>query len=105
LFDIAKKQNKSRCGKVGDANLRKMIIFAGEKRRNMESTTINTDSIIQRITILVTQLATNQQQELEKQLKLMLLWEEARRLDGSVEKNNITMKEIVEEVKKVRNGQ
>jgi hypothetical protein len=50
----------------------------------------------------VTQLATNQQQELEKQLKLMLLWEEARRLDNSVEKNNITMKEIVEEVKKVR---
>ena len=68
----------------------------------MESATLNTDSIIQRITFLVTQLATNQQQELEKQLKLMLLWEEARRLDNSVEKNNITMKEIVEEVKKVR---
>lgn len=72
---------------------------------NMESTTLNTESLIQRITFLVTQLATNQQQELEKQLKLMLLWEEARRLDNSVEKNNITMKEIVEEVKKVRNGQ
>ena len=86
-------------------NLRKMIIFAGEKRRNMESTTINTDSIIQRITFMVTQLAANQQQELEKQLRLMLLWEEAKRLDNSVEKNNITMREIVEEVKKVRNGQ
>lgn len=86
-------------------NLRKKIIFAGEKRRNMESTTINTDSIIQRITFLVTQLAANQQQELEKQLRLMLLWEEAKRLDNSVEKNNITMREIVEEVKKVRNGQ
>ena len=85
--------------------MRKMIIFAGEKRRNMESTTINTDSIIQRITFLVTQLAANQQQELEKQLRLMLLWEEAKRLDNSVEKNNITMREIVEEVKKVRNGQ
>ena len=72
---------------------------------NMESTTLNTDSLIQRITFLVTQLATNQQQELEKQLKLMLLWQEAQRLDNSVEKNNITMKEIVEEVKKVRNGQ
>jgi hypothetical protein len=71
----------------------------------MENATLNTDSIIQRITFLVTQLATNQQQELEKQLKLMLLWEEARRLDNSVEKNNITMKEIVDEVKKVRNGQ
>lgn len=71
----------------------------------MESTTLNTDSIIQRITFLVAQLATNQQQELEKQLKLMLLWEEAQRLDNSVEKNNITMREIVEEVKKVRNGQ
>ena len=86
-------------------NLRKMSIFAGEKRRNMESTTINTDSIIQRITFLVTQLAANQQQELEKQLRLMLLREEAKRLDNSVEKNNITMREIVEEVKKVRNGQ
>jgi hypothetical protein len=82
-----------------------MTIFAGEKRRNMESTTINTDGIIQRITFLVTQLAANQQQELEKQLRLMLLWEEAKRLDNSVEKNNITMREIVEEVKKVRNGQ
>lgn len=71
----------------------------------MESTTINTDSIIQRITFLVTQLAANQQQELEKQLRLMLLWEEAKRLDNSVGKNNITMREIVEEVKKVRNGQ
>ena len=71
----------------------------------MENTTINTDSIIQRITFLVTQLAANQQQELEKQLRLMLLWEEAKRLDNSVEKNNITMREIVEEVKKVRNGQ
>ncbi|MBQ6770812.1 MAG: hypothetical protein IJP44_07550 [Bacteroidales bacterium] len=71
----------------------------------MESATLNTDSIIQRITILVAQLATNQQQELEKQLRMMLLWEEAKRLDNSVEKNNITMREIVEEVKKVRNGQ
>ena len=71
----------------------------------MESTTLNTDSIIQRITFLVTQLAANQQQELEKQLRLMLLWEEARGLDNSVKDNNITMKEIVEEVKRVRHGQ
>ena len=71
----------------------------------MESATLSTDSIIQRITFLVAQLATNQQQELKKQLKLMLLWEEAQRLDNSVERNNITMREIVEEVKKVRNGQ
>ncbi len=71
----------------------------------MESAALNTDSIIQRITFLVAQLATNQQQELEKQLRLMLLWEEAKRLNNSVEKNNITMREIVEEVKKVRNGQ
>ena len=71
----------------------------------MENATLNTDSIIQRITFLVTQLATNQQQELEKQLRLMLLWDEAKRLDNSVEKNNITIRELVEEVKKVRNGQ
>lgn len=71
----------------------------------MESATLNTDSIIQRITILVAQLATNQQQELEKQLRMMLLWEEAKRLDNSVEKNIITMKDIVEELKKVRHGQ
>lgn len=76
-----------------------------DKEKKMESATLNKDSIIQRITFLVTQLATNQQRELEKQLKLMLLWQEAQRLDNSVERNNITMKEIVEEVKKVRNGQ
>ena len=82
-----------------------MIIFAGEKTKKMESTTLNTDSIIQRITFLVTQLAANQQQELEKQLRLMLLREEARGLDNSVKDNNITMKESVEEVKRVRHGQ
>lgn len=66
----------------------------------MESAALNTDSIIQRITFLVAQLATNQQQELEKQLKMMLLREEAKQLDSSVEKNTITMKDIVEELKK-----
>ena len=71
----------------------------------MESAALNTDSIIQRITFLVAQLATNQQQELEKQLKMMLLREEAKQLDSSVENNTITMKDIVEELKKVRHGQ
>ena len=79
--------------------------MARKKQEPEKKKKINTDGIIQRITFLVTQLAANQQQELEKQLRLMLLWEEAKRLDNSVEKNNITMREIVEEVKKVRNGQ
>lgn len=71
----------------------------------MATVTIDTNSTIERITLLVARLATKQQQELERQLKLMLLWEEARGLDNSVKDNNITMKEIVEEVKRVRHGQ
>lgn len=38
----------------------------------------------------------------EQQIKWGLLREEAKRLDASVKKNNLTMKEIVAEVKKVR---
>ena len=71
----------------------------------MATVTIDTNSTIERITLLVARLAAKQQQELERQLKLMLLWEEARGLDNSVKDNNITMKEIVEEVKRVRHGQ
>ena len=71
----------------------------------MATATLNTNSTIERISLLVARLAAKQQQELERQLELMLLWEEARQLDNSVKENDITMKEIVEEVKRVRHGQ
>ena len=50
-------------------------------------------------------MPARQQQELEIQLKRMLLLMKAEKLKKSVEKNNITIKEIVEEVKKVRHGE
>lgn len=83
----------------------KIVTFAGEKRKKMATATLNTNSTIERISLLVARLAAKQQQELERQLELMLLWEEARQLDNSVKENDITMKEIVEEVKRVRHGQ
>lgn len=42
--------------------------------------------------------------ELERQINLFLLMLEARRLKKTVKKNNLTMKEIVAEVKAVRHG-
>ena len=40
----------------------------------------------------------------ERKARLLLLYEEAKRLDASVKPNNITMEEIVAEVKKVRHN-
>lgn len=83
-----------------------LCIFAVRKNgRKMSTALLDTNSTIERITFLVAKLAAKQQQELEKQLELMLLWEEARRLDNSIKENNITMRDIVEEVKRVRHGQ
>lgn len=42
--------------------------------------------------------------ELERQINLFLLMLDARRLKKTVKKNNLTMKEIVAEVKAVRHG-
>ena len=83
-----------------------LCIFAVRKNgRKMSTALLDTNSTIERITFLVAKLAAKQRQELEKQLELMLLWEEARRLDNSIKENNITMRDIVEEVKRARHGQ
>lgn len=58
----------------------------------------------QRINILVKKLPAAQQVELEKQLSLLVLRNEAKRLEKSVVKNTVSMKEIINEVRKVRNA-
>ena len=65
----------------------------------------NSVSRIDRIVMLINRMPARQQQELEIQLTRMLLLAKAKKLKKSVEKNNITIKEIVEEVKKVRHGE
>lgn len=67
-------------------------------------TTAITHSTEQRIAVLVNKLPSLQQSELEKQLSLLVLRNEAERLGQSVEKNTISMKEIVNEVRKVRHA-
>lgn len=57
---------------------------------------------VKRILEMVQKLAESQQKELESQLRFLLLVQKAQKLSESVQKNNITMKEIVEEVAKVR---
>ena len=71
----------------------------------MATITQRSVSRIDRIVMLINRMPARQQQELEIQLKRMLLLMKAEKLKKSVEKNNITIKEIVEEVKKVRHGE
>ena len=69
----------------------------------MQTTTRTTR--IERITTYVKRLPLDQLTELERQLERLFLLMEADSLKKSVEKNNLTMKDIVEEVKKVRHGE
>ena len=69
----------------------------------MPATTTRTGKI-DRITTYVKRLPSEQLDELERQLERLFLLMEAESLKKSVRKNNITMKEIVDEVKKVRHG-
>lgn len=66
--------------------------------------TAATSSRVDRISLLIKKLPVQQQNALEKQLNLLVLKNEALRLKNSVIKNTTSMKEIVEEVRKVRNG-
>ena len=52
--------------------------------------------------MMVKKMPASQQIELETLLERMLLLEKAKKLDKSVKKNSLTMKEIVEVVRKVR---
>lgn len=59
---------------------------------------------LQRINLMVSCLEEEQQVELEKQLRILLLLNQAQETDRSVKKNDISMREIVEEVRKARHG-
>lgn len=56
-----------------------------------------------RIARLISKLEQRQQEVLETELETYILLSKAAELDKSVKKNEITMSEIVEEVKKARN--
>ncbi|MBQ1731035.1 MAG: hypothetical protein II575_02760 [Bacteroidales bacterium] len=56
-----------------------------------------------RIARLISKLEQRQQEVLENELETYILLSKASELDKSVKKNEITMSEIVEEVKKARN--
>ena len=65
--------------------------------------TLQTTSVrAERIAWLVSELPDNQQEELERQINKLLMMIEAEKLAKSTKKNKLTMKEIVDEVRKVR---
>ena len=67
--------------------------------------TRDSSSRIDRLVILINRMPARQQKELEIQLNKMPLLMKAGKLKKSIEKNDITIKDIVEEVKKVRHGE
>ena len=70
----------------------------------MATATTTKTGKIKSITALVGKLPSPELDELERQLKLFLLMIEAQRFDSVKPKSTLTMKEIVEEVKKVRHA-
>ena len=84
-----------------------MCIFAGildKIMANVVNTATSNDDRLQRINLMVSSLEEEQQVELEKQLRILLLLNQAQEIDSSVKKNDISMREIVEEVRKARHG-
>ena len=71
---------------------------------NVVNTATSNDDRLQRINLMVSSLEEEQQVELEKQLRILLLLNQAQEIDSSVKKNDISMREIVEEVRKARHG-
>jgi len=71
----------------------------------MGTMTRDSSSRIDRLVILINRMPARQQKELEIQLNKMPLLMKAGKLKKSIEKNDITIKDIVEEVKKVRHGE
>ena len=67
----------------------------------MPAVTATTANRLNNILMMVKKMPARQQIALETLLARMLLLEKANKLEKSVKKNNITMKEIVEEVRKV----
>ena len=71
---------------------------------NAVNTATSDNDRLQRINLMVSSLEEEQQVELEKQLRILLLLNQAQEIDSSVKKNDISMREIVEEVRKARHG-
>lgn len=59
---------------------------------------------IQSINEIIDKIPTRDLGDLERKIKMFLIMPEARRLDATVQPNNLTMKDIVAEVKQVRHG-
>ena len=68
----------------------------------MATVTATAANRLNNILMMVKKMTASQQIELETLLARMLLLEKAKKLDKSVKKNSLTMKEIVEELRKVR---
>ena len=84
-----------------------MCIFAAYLNENMANAVniaTSDNDRLQRINLMVSSLEEEQQVELEKQLRILLLLNQAQEIDSSVKKNDISMREIVEEVRKARHG-
>lgn len=83
-----------------------MTNFAAAIKKRPIMATANTtrNSMINSINEMIDQVPAKDLPELERQINLFLLMLEARRLKKTVKKNNLTMKEIVAEVKAVRHG-
>ena len=84
-----------------------MCIFAGildKIMANVVNTATSNNDRLQRINLMVSSLEEEQQVELERQLRILLLLNQAQEIDGSVKKNDISMAEIVEEVRRARHG-
>lgn len=59
---------------------------------------------INSINEIIAQIPTKDLSELERRVRMYFLMLEARRLDATVKPSNLTMKDIVAEVKKMRHG-
>ena len=71
----------------------------------MPTVSVRAQNRFNNILMMVKRMPARQQEELEEQLMRMLMIERAENLQKSVKGNSITIKEIVEEVRKARDGQ
>lgn len=70
----------------------------------MATMTATREGRIKSINELIAQIPTRDLGELERRIRMYFLMLEARRLDATVKPNNLTMKDVVAEVKKMRCG-
>lgn len=70
----------------------------------MATMTATREGRVRNIFLMIDKIPTRNLAEIERKLNLYLAALEAKRMDATVKKNNITMAEIVAEVKKARHG-